>query len=108
MAGPLILPLLAVLLQNSLPSPPSPPARDEKPVHVWLDAGGPVARGDPVRVYVRTAADGFLIVARRSTDGHIRVLFPANPSEDPFVRGGTYEIRSPGDGVVGEGGGGGG
>ncbi len=112
MAGPLILPLLAVLLQNAPPHPPdppsSPPARDEKPVHVWLDAGGPVARGDPVRVYVRTAADGFLIVVRRSTDGHIRVLFPANPSDYPFVRGGTYEIRSPGDGVAPEGRGGGG
>ncbi|HYS22199.1 MAG TPA: DUF4384 domain-containing protein, partial [Gemmatimonadales bacterium] len=96
----MVLPLLAVLLQTA-PSPSSPPpavaARDEKPVRVWLDPSGTVARGDPVRVYVQSAADGYLVVMQRSTDGRIRVLFPANPADDPFVRGGTYEIRSAGD-----------
>ena len=104
-----MLPLLAVLLQaSSSPPPPSPSARDEKPVRVWLDPSGPLARGDPVRVYVRTAEDGFLIVVHRGTDGRIRVLFPANPTDDPFVRGGTYEIRSAGAGVAGPAAGGGG
>jgi hypothetical protein len=66
-------------------------------VRVWLDPSGPVARGDPVRVYVQSAADGYLVVMHRGTDGSIRVLFPANPADDPFVRSGTYEIRSAGD-----------
>src|SRR5438128_638022 len=102
----MMLPLLAVLLQAS--SAPSFSARDEKPVRVWLDPSGPpLARGDPVRVYVRTAEDGYLIVVHRSTDGRIRVLFPASPADDPFVRGGTYEIRSAGAGVEGPAGGGG-
>ena len=95
----MILPLLTVLLQTAPHAPPPPATRDEKPVRVWLDPSGPppLARGDPVRVYVHTAADGFLVVLHRSTDGHIRVLFPANPTEDPFVRGGTYQILSSGD-----------
>jgi hypothetical protein len=94
----LVLPLLAVLLQTApTPPAPAPAARDEKPVRVWLDPSGTVARGDPVRVYVQSAAGGYLIVMHRGTDGRIQVLFPANPADDPFVHGGTYEIRSAGD-----------
>src|SRR5256885_16555214 len=33
----------------------------------------------------------------RRTDGRIEVLFPSNPTADPYVRSGTYEIKSAGD-----------
>ena len=82
----MFLPLLAVLLQTApAPSPqtPAPAARDEKPVRVWLDPSGPVARGDPVRVYVRSASDGYLVVMHRGT-----VIARGNPAQvraDPHV-----------------------
>jgi len=51
-------------------------------------------RGDRARVYVETADDGHLIVLHADPDGRVRVLFPLDPSDDDFVRGGKrVEIR---------------
>lgn len=97
----MIVPLIAVLLQT--PLPPGTPssldvaARNDQPVHVWLDTSRPLARGSAVRVYVQVVADGNLVVLQRRTDGRIGVLFPSSPAAAPFVRAGTYEIRGPGD-----------
>jgi len=56
------------------------------------------ARGDRARVRVKTAADGYLVVLRADARGHIRVLFPLNPSDSSAVRGGReVEIRGRGD-----------
>ena len=56
------------------------------------------ARGDRARVRVKTAADGYLVVLRADARGHIRVLFPLNPSDSAAVRGGReFEIRGRGD-----------
>src|SRR2546422_250413 len=82
----MIVPLVAMLLQTTSP-----------PVHVWLDAPSPLARGAAVRVYVQVAIDGNLVVLQRRTDGRIGVLFPSSPAGAPFVRAGTYEIRGPSD-----------
>src|SRR5437899_9870021 len=90
----MIPPLVAVLLQVQT-SAMAPPAG--KPVHIWLGSSGPLLRGQPVRVYVETAADGYLVVLHRRTDGRIEVLFPSSPTADPYVRSGTYEIKSAGD-----------
>jgi uncharacterized protein DUF4384 len=87
--------VLFLAVQVPSPAPPAPP--DGKPVHVWLDAAGPITRGSSVRVYVRTAVSGSLVVLQRRTDGRIQVLFPAAPTEDPRVHAGSYEIRGPGD-----------
>lgn len=84
----MILPLVVALLQTT------PPSRDARPVRVWLGSSGVLVRGTPVRVYVQTAQDGNLIVLHRRTDGRIEVLFPVNPSDDPVVRAGTYEIQA--------------
>src|SRR5690348_8863900 len=90
----MILPLLVVLLQVQAPAV-SPP--EGKPVRVWLGSSGPLLRGQPVRVYVETAVDGNLVVLHRRTDGRIEVLFPSSPTVEPYVRSGTYEIKSAGD-----------
>jgi hypothetical protein len=92
----MILPLVALLLQTAQVPVVSPPP-DGKPVRVWLDADSPLHRGTAVRVYVEAGTDGNLVVLHRRTDGHIGVLFPADPRDDPFVRPGTYEIRGRGD-----------
>ena len=99
----MIVSLFTLLLQAAPASAPSamagggPAQRDAKPVRVWLGSSGSLLRGDRIRVYVQTGEDGHLVVLHRRTDGHIEVLFPANPADDPLVRSGTYEIKRAGD-----------
>ena len=86
----MLLPLVVALLQTPTSAPPG----DSRPVRVWLGSTGVLVRGAPVRVYVQAARDGNLIVLHRRTDGRIEVLFPSQPTDDPFVRAGTYEIQA--------------
>jgi len=88
----LLLPLFVALFQTVADG--QVPSRDARPVRVWLGSSGVLTRGTPVRVYVQAGQDGNLIVLHRRTDGRIEVLFPGKPSEDPFVRAGTYEIQA--------------
>jgi len=54
--------------------------------------------GDRARVYVQSAQDGYLVVLHADAAGRIRVLFPLDPTDDDFVRGGRkFEIRGRGD-----------
>lgn len=63
-------------------------------VEVWTNRDDVFARGEGVRVSFRTDVDAYVTVIRVDTDGRLRVLFPREPWEDPFVRGGTtYEAR---------------
>ena len=88
-----MLPLLFVALFQTV-ADGQPASRDARPVRVWLGSSSVLTRGAPVRVYVQAAQDGNLIVLHRRTDGRIDVLYPSKPSEDPFVRAGTYEIQA--------------
>src|SRR5438876_6209133 len=96
----MIVSLFTLLLQAAPASTPQtmagPAQRDAKPVRVWLGSSGSLLRGDRVRVYVQTTEDGHVVVLHRRTDGHIEVLFPANPADDPLVNPGTYEIKRTG------------
>src|SRR5438876_12415552 len=101
----MMFPLVVALLQAPAPLPPplvtaddgQPASRDARPVRVWLGTTGWLVRGQSVPVFVQAAQDGDLIVLHRRTDGRIEVLFPSNPTADPFVRSGTYEIRGAGN-----------
>jgi uncharacterized protein DUF4384 len=54
--------------------------------------------GEHARVYVQSAQDGYLIVLHADPEGRIRVLFPLDPTDDDFVRGGKkFEVRGRGD-----------
>lgn len=56
------------------------------------------SRGDHARVYVQTAQDGYLVVLHADPEGRVRVLFPRDPTDDAFVRGGKrQEIRGRSD-----------
>src|SRR5260221_14578048 len=88
----MLFPLLVALLQTV--GDGQTPSRDARPVRVWLGSSSVLTRGTPVHVYVQAAQDGNLIVLHRRTDGRIDVLFPTKPTEDPFVRAGTYEIQA--------------
>src|SRR6266516_1643178 len=67
---------------------------DRPRVEVWTDRGDdPYATGQGVRVHFRTAQDAYVTILRIDTDGRVRVLFPREPWEDNFARGGRdYEV----------------
>ena len=93
--------LLPLLLLLAAPAP-SPAARtaarsDDPPVKVWLDQIN-YRRGDKAHVNVELGEDGYLVVLHADADHRVRVLFPLDPGDDAFVRGGeTREIRGRGD-----------
>jgi hypothetical protein len=64
-------------------------------VEVWTDRGdSPYASGQGVRVHFRPDRDAFVTILRVDTDGRVRVLFPREPWEDNFARGGRdYEVQ---------------
>src|SRR5438128_12337687 len=70
---------------------------DDPPVKVWLNHDN-YERGDKARVNVRLDDDGYVVVLRADADGRVRVLFPLDPGDDAFVRGGeAIEVRGRGD-----------
>lgn len=94
----MLLPLL-LFLAAPAPSPAAATAvrGDDPPVKVWLDQDN-YRRGDKAHVNVRLGEDGYLVVLRADADRRVRVLFPLDPGDDAFVRGGeTVEIRGRGD-----------
>jgi hypothetical protein len=44
-------------------------------------------RGDRMTVFVRTDVDAYVTIFRVDTDGRARILFPARPYDDNYVRG---------------------
>jgi uncharacterized protein DUF4384 len=71
---------------------------DDPPVRISLNSGGYYYQGDRAKVRVRVAEDGYLLVLRADADGRVRVLFPLDPGDDDFVRGGhEFELRGRGD-----------
>ena len=97
-----MLTLLATLL---VATPPTDSARLQATaaarataIQISLNNDGNFAPGSRVNVRVETNDDGYLIVFRVDGDGRIRVLFPLDPDDDAFVRGGKeYELRGRGD-----------
>lgn len=98
---------IALALGASAPAVPHPlPASAVDRISTWMHASAdpritvwtnhdesPYHRGDRVRVYVRPENDGYITVVRIDTDGRVRVLFPREPWEDNFARGGrTFEV----------------
>ena len=72
------------------------PDSQQPPIQVSLNNGGRYTFGDRVRVHVRPAEDGYLLVLRTDIRGWVRVLYPADPSAESFVHGGRdVEIRGP-------------
>src|SRR3989441_12829493 len=90
--------MLALAVSLVLPAPSAAVASDAPPIHVWLNQDNYFVRGDRAKVYVRAAADGYLVVLRADADGRLRALFPIDPSDDTFIRAHKkLEVRSRGD-----------
>jgi len=90
--------LIFPLLLAAAPGQPVAAATDDPPIQIWINNDRRFFPGDRGKVQVRTEDDGYLIVFHADPDGNLRVLFPLDPNDDNFVRGGRkYEIRGRGD-----------
>jgi hypothetical protein len=70
------------------------PPKDDPAVQLWINNDRRFLPGDRAKVQVRARDDGYLLVLHVDPDGYLRVLFPLDPKDDNFVRGGRkYEIR---------------
>ena len=85
--------LMPTLTAMETPTP-SLSVQQDPPLQVWLNREDNLDFGDRVRVYVRAEEDGHLVVFHADPEGRIRVLFPIDPYQDDFIRGGRdFEIR---------------
>jgi hypothetical protein len=78
---------------------PAPAAawEDDPAIRIWLNSDGRYQRGDRANVQVKARDDGYLLVLHVDPDGRLRVLFPLDPDDDDFIRGGKkYEIADRG------------
>src|SRR6266849_847744 len=93
--------VLVLVLSLTAPAPVGAAAavvRSDPPLKVWLNQDNHFQRGDKAHVNVKLGEDGYLVVLRADGNGRVRVLFPLDPGDDAFVRGGeTREIRGRGD-----------
>ncbi|MBA2457508.1 MAG: DUF4384 domain-containing protein [Gemmatimonadales bacterium] len=72
-------------------------SNDDPPVQLWISNDRRFLPGDRARVHVRAEDDGYLVVLHADPDGHLRVMFPIDPEDDNFVRGGKkYEVHGRG------------
>jgi hypothetical protein len=66
---------------------------DRPRVNVWLDRDDIYHSGDQARVYFKSDQDAYITIVRIDTDGRMRILFPIDPWEDNWARGGrTFEV----------------
>ena len=88
--------LSALLLPLMLAAEPARQV-DDPAVQIWISNDRRFVPGDRAKVHVRAEDDGYLVVLHVDPDGNLRVLFPLDPSDDNFVRGGKrYEVRDRG------------
>ncbi len=96
----MLLPILyATLALNGTAGPPAAPARAlpalTPHIEVWLNNEDVYHRGDRAHVYFQTDEDAYITIFRVDTDGRVRVLFPVDPWEDNYARGGhRYDVAA--------------
>jgi uncharacterized protein DUF4384 len=94
----MILALVVSLLAGAPSGAAAAMPSDDPPIRVSLNHDGYFQRGDKARVNIELAEDGYVVVLRADADGRVRVLFPLDPGDDAFVRGGRkMEVRGRGD-----------
>ena len=70
----------------------------DPPIRLWINNDRHFERGDRAKVQVETDDDGYVVVLHADPDGRVRVLFPIDPGDDNFLRGGhRYELRGRGN-----------
>jgi hypothetical protein len=78
-----------ILLSMIAAAPVGVPAHEPAPtIRITLNNEGQYLPGDRAKVQVITRDDGYLVVFRVSPEGKLRVLFPLDPTDDNYVKGG--------------------
>ena len=86
----------SLLTVSGRPPTPQPASFYYRPrIEVWTNRGDdPYASGQAARVSFRTEQDAYVTLFRVDTDGRVRVLYPREPWDDNFARGGRdYEVE---------------
>ena len=79
--------LASIAVAASLADGPPPP------ITVSLNNGGQYSRGEYAQAQFSAYADGYVLLLQADQNGRIRVLFPLDPGDDNFIRGGkTYKV----------------
>ncbi|MGE5231574.1 MAG: DUF4384 domain-containing protein [Deltaproteobacteria bacterium] len=68
--------------------PPASAGSNAPTVRLWLNDNGRYRSGDKAKVTVRSSDDGYLVVLNVDPGKRVRVLYPLNPGDDAFIRGG--------------------
>ena len=95
MLATLILTVLAGTPSVRSATPIRTPGFARPRVQVWTNQGDdPYHTGQRARVFLLADRDAYVTIFRVDTDGRVRVLFPREPWEDGFARGGRqFEIQ---------------
>jgi hypothetical protein len=89
--------LLFPLLFAAASGAPAATAAPVPPIQIWINNDRRFFPGDQGKVQVQTLEDGYLVVLHVDPDGYLRVVFPVDPTDDNFIRGGKqYEVRGRG------------
>lgn len=107
MTTPLLIALLIGTMPNAAPGPDHPlpvinPAAarstwsalarhagaDAPTISVSMNSTKPYQQGQDAQVIIKTDRDAYVTVVRIDTDGRVRMLFPIDPWDDNFARGG--------------------
>jgi hypothetical protein len=80
--------LLGLLAIGTAARDPAPPVR------IWFDReDGSYMRGERVKVFLKTRDDRYIVVFHLDPDNRLRILFPLDPGDDNYVKGGkTYKV----------------
>ena len=70
---------------------------EDPAIQIWISNDRHFLPGEEATVQVKTREDGYLVVLHVDPDGHLRVLFPIDPGDDNYARGGKkYDVRGRG------------
>lgn len=90
--------LLGLLAIGTAANDPAPPIR------IWFDRDeASYMRGERVKVFLKTRDDRYVVVFHLDPDSRLRILFPLDPGDDNYVKGGkTYKVMNRGgrEGIV--------
>jgi hypothetical protein len=94
MVSPLTVAFLAITAGSA--ATVAAPANDP-PIRLKL-SDRTFAWGDHAKVRIKTQSDGYLLVLRRDTAGHLRILYPLSPDDEGGIDGGReFEVRGRSD-----------